>query len=740
MYDAHVPQSELSVLGERPARHALGLRPDGHRDRGRTGANIDARLAAFPDALAGVRTTLVGSADAGYVAAQRQIHAVADQIRHWTGQKGTGGDFFAHLVADADVSRRRSPRTCRGTPPRPATPPPRSAGSSTRSSARAAARSTPAGASATRWARATSSAPRSTWRRPTPGAGRSSPASRTTMARGRRQDRARRHGRRRGRRARRRPVAPHRRASRSSRPGCSGSPTASSTRWPACTSTSPSRSAGSSAASRPTERRRHLLHRPERGLPPPGPDVVGGARRHRRRSRRGARSRPSSTRASRATTSRSAQTAYRSELLNRWQRLMCWVSGHGEGWALYAERLMDELGYLDDPADKLGMLDAQSFRAARVDRRHRHAPAARDPAGQPVRLPPRRDLGPRPRPGVHAPALPHGGRPDQVRGEPLPRLARARRRRTRSASASGCRPATTRGPGSATRFDLKAFHRAALDLGSIGLDPLQAALARISMSARTRPCVLASASPARLATLRSAGVEPRVLVSGVDESQVDRAGPGDARRTAGRAQGRGRRRAARGRRPATATACVLGCDSVLELDGRVLGKPDDADDARARWRSMRGRSGRAAHRPLPVDLAPAAGWSARSTRWCTSPTCPTTEIEAYVASGEPLHVAGAFTIDGLGGAFVRGHRGRPALRGRGQPAALRRDGDRARPPLDRSVGPGPLSRASGRLPRMRGIILAGGTGHAAAPDHPRRQQAARAGLRQADDLLPAVAR
>ena len=61
-----------------------------------------------------------------------------------------------------------------------------------------------------------------------------------------------------------------------------------------------------------------------------------------------------------------AQTAYRKEVLNRWQRLMCWVSGHGEGWALYAERLMDELGYLDDPGDKLGMLDGQGFRAARV--------------------------------------------------------------------------------------------------------------------------------------------------------------------------------------------------------------------------------------------------------------------------------------------------------------------------------------------------------------------------------------
>ncbi len=61
-----------------------------------------------------------------------------------------------------------------------------------------------------------------------------------------------------------------------------------------------------------------------------------------------------------------AQTVQRRELLNRWRRMMCWVSGHGEGWALYAERLMAELGYMDDPGNYLGLLDAQSLRAARV--------------------------------------------------------------------------------------------------------------------------------------------------------------------------------------------------------------------------------------------------------------------------------------------------------------------------------------------------------------------------------------
>jgi uncharacterized protein (DUF885 family) len=61
-----------------------------------------------------------------------------------------------------------------------------------------------------------------------------------------------------------------------------------------------------------------------------------------------------------------AQTVYRRDILNRWRRLGSWISGHGEGWALYAEQLMADLGFLDDPGDYMGMLDAQSLRAARV--------------------------------------------------------------------------------------------------------------------------------------------------------------------------------------------------------------------------------------------------------------------------------------------------------------------------------------------------------------------------------------
>jgi septum formation protein len=167
--------------------------------------------------------------------------------------------------------------------------------------------------------------------------------------------------------------------------------------------------------------------------------------------------------------------------------------------------------------------------------------------------------------------------------------------------------------------------------------------------------VLASASPARLATLRDAGVEPRVVVSGVDESQVDEADP--ARVAARLAELTAR--AVATRVDATETSWVLGCDSVLELDGRVLGKPDDAAEAVSRWHDMRGRSGVLHTGHCLVDIA--------SDRQVLRPVDTVVhfadvtdeEIDAYVATGEPLHVAGAFTVDGLGGAFVRGLEGDP---------------------------------------------------------------------------------
>ncbi|MBA8802308.1 uncharacterized protein (DUF885 family) [Nocardioides ginsengisegetis] len=173
-----------------------------------------------------------------------------------------------------------------------------------------------------------------------------------------------------------------------------------------------------------------------------------------------------------------AQTAYRSDVLNRWQRLMCWVSGHGEGWALYAERLMDDLGYLADPADRLGMLDGQSFRAARVIvdiGMHLELEIPRD---NPFGFHPGETWTPalgREFMGEHCQMDPafidfevkrYLGWPGQA-----PSYKVGERIWLEARDAAKARQGSS--------FDLKAFHRAALDLGSLGLDPLTAALARI---------------------------------------------------------------------------------------------------------------------------------------------------------------------------------------------------------------------------------------------------------------------
>jgi septum formation protein len=160
--------------------------------------------------------------------------------------------------------------------------------------------------------------------------------------------------------------------------------------------------------------------------------------------------------------------------------------------------------------------------------------------------------------------------------------------------------------------------------------------------------VLASASPARLATLRSAGLHPEVIVSGVDESQVTDVPPAElALRLAELKCG-----AVAGRDDVPADGLVLGCDSVLELDGVALGKPDDADDATRRWQAMRGRSGVLHTGHCLHDRATGHQVAATASTKVHFADVTDDEIAAYVATGEPLHVAGAFTVDGLGGGFV----------------------------------------------------------------------------------------
>ena len=160
--------------------------------------------------------------------------------------------------------------------------------------------------------------------------------------------------------------------------------------------------------------------------------------------------------------------------------------------------------------------------------------------------------------------------------------------------------------------------------------------------------VLASASPARLATLRSAGVEPTVIVSGVDESPLVGLPPAEIALQLAELKCA----AVASREDLPERAVVLGCDSVLELNGETYGKPRDAADAVARWRAMRGRSGvlHTSHSLHDVPTGTVAAATASTTVQFANLTDE--EIDAYVATGEPLHVAGAFTLDGLGGAFV----------------------------------------------------------------------------------------
>lgn len=188
--------------------------------------------------------------------------------------------------------------------------------------------------------------------------------------------------------------------------------------------------------------------------------------------------------------------------------------------------------------------------------------------------------------------------------------------------------------------------------------------------------VLASKSPARLATLRSAGVEPIVMVSGVDEDAVlSQAGPltpGQAPLVLARAKAQAvaATRLARaaddrhsGGRPdadCPAADLLLGCDSMLELAGQIWGKPENAEVARARWRKMRGRSGVLHTGHWLIDLrseVASAGIGATASTTVHFADIGDAEIDSYVATGEPMWVAGGFTVDGLGGPFITGIEG-----------------------------------------------------------------------------------
>ncbi len=171
--------------------------------------------------------------------------------------------------------------------------------------------------------------------------------------------------------------------------------------------------------------------------------------------------------------------------------------------------------------------------------------------------------------------------------------------------------------------------------------------------------VLASQSPARLATLRAAGIEPEVVVSGVDESDVEAVSPAALAATLASLKARTVHARLLPDAAEPDALHVLGCDSVLELDGRTYGKPADAATATERWREMRGRSG-VLHSGHCLVVGPHGREVVRAVDTVVHfADVSDAEIDAYVASGEPMQVAGAFTLDGLGGAFVRGIEGDP---------------------------------------------------------------------------------
>ncbi|SDO33551.1 nucleoside triphosphate pyrophosphatase [Geodermatophilus sp. DSM 45219] len=171
-----------------------------------------------------------------------------------------------------------------------------------------------------------------------------------------------------------------------------------------------------------------------------------------------------------------------------------------------------------------------------------------------------------------------------------------------------------------------------------------------------RRLVLASASPARLALMRQAGLAPEVVVSQVDESTVRAARVGE--RVALLAAAKAKAVAER-----ETDALVVGADSLLEFRGQAMGKPADAHEARDRWQRMAGRSGVLHTGQALFDVQGGSVVSRDVAVVSTvvhfaSPTPQ--EVEAYLATGEPLAVAGAFTLDGLGAPFVRRVDGDPA--------------------------------------------------------------------------------
>ena len=171
--------------------------------------------------------------------------------------------------------------------------------------------------------------------------------------------------------------------------------------------------------------------------------------------------------------------------------------------------------------------------------------------------------------------------------------------------------------------------------------------------------VLASTSPARLSLLRAGGIEPITISPGVDEEAV--AARAESMRLIQSSQdlvlllAKAKAEAVVSN-PLAQNAIIIGCDSALEFQGQTLGKPHEPSVAKARWQHLRGNSGTLHSGHWLIDnrnaasMPPATGKTSSAGVYFAN--LSDREIDAYVATGEPLKVAGAFTVDGLGGAFI----------------------------------------------------------------------------------------
>ena len=199
-------------------------------------------------------------------------------------------------------------------------------------------------------------------------------------------------------------------------------------------------------------------------------------------------------------------------------------------------------------------------------------------------------------------------------------------------------------------------------MGNPATTPTEAGSFRLASDVgMSHKVILASASPARLALLRRSGIEAQVIVSGVDEESPELADLPASKIASVLAI----RKAATvaeslGDFNETTPILVIGCDSVLEFQGQVHGKPKHAQEAIKRWQAMRGLNGVLHTGHSVIDLPTGRTFNDVAETTIYFADIDDAEIEAYVASGEPLQVAGAFTIDGLGGPFIDRIEGDPS--------------------------------------------------------------------------------